>query len=718
MSLPSLPVYYYLDHFREMLGFVAETYASILTEEHHNFSRSFGRLSRDAQCLLVRMVNRRGSVFNREHFKYAEIFDLRSALEELRGIGHARSLVPDDYAAFLSRLPKTELFAGGKSAGFSDIRSSWSKPRLVEFFAQRIPFDTAVEYCDGDRFVVLAGTTPIEFQLYLYFGKTEVDLKNFALRDLGLMRTNGASAFSARFEDGDEARACFYYSQILDRTEEKCANVYRLCAEEILAGPFCPTDYAVELRGRAACRVGQFFENLGDLELANSLYRAGESADCRERLVRLVYVSGDKIEAEALLTRMIDDPLTDEELTFAADFHARKFGGRRTGACTEMLRAATTIAIDDAHRGNPEAGVASFKRRQGYRVFFTENNVWLAMFGLIFWDELFESDQLNSGFDWVPRCLKDGTFLRRFEPQIAAKLDAVRSGAALNILLRSVAGKWGRPNGLFAWDHVDLDALRCLLAGVDTAGLASILEAMCRDFRSMRDGFPDLMLVQDGKVSFSEVKAEGDVIRRNQLTRLRQLGNARIPVEIGRVAYRFDPDQDYVVVDVETTGGMASFDRITEIGAVKMRNHQIVGEWHSVLNPQRAIPSKIVQLTGITNEMVRDAPLFAAVADSFMQFMSDGIFVAHNVNFDYGFISSEYERLERRFRFPKVCTCAGMRKTHPGLGSYGLGNLSRTFGLDLETHHRALCDARAAAGLLNLMNAKRQKDSQLQGYAA
>src|ERR1700750_2095954 len=110
--------------------------------------------------------------------------------------------------------------------------------------------------------------------------------------------------------------------------------------------------------------------------------------------------------------------------------------------------------------------------------------------------------------------------------------------------------------------------------------------------------------------------------------------------------------------------------RIPEIGAVRIRNHEVVAEWHSLLNPQRSIPAKIVALTGITNEMVRSAPLFAEVADSFMQFMGDGIFVAHNVNFDYGFIAAEYERLERRFRFPKLCTVAGMRRRYPGHESY------------------------------------------------
>ena len=260
---------------------------------------------------------------------------------------------------------------------------------------------------------------------------------------------------------------------------------------------------------------------------------------------------------------------------------------------------------------------------------------------------------------------------------------------------------------MFEWRYVDVDALRMLLAGASLDGIASIIRAMAEDYRSMHDGFPCLMLAKGGRVSFIEIKAEGDVIRRNQLTRLRQLGKAGITAEIARVDYRFDPEQDYVVVDIETTGSWASGDRITEIGAVKIRNHEVVDGWHSLLNPQRSIPARIVQLTGITNDMVRNAPLFAEIADGFMEFMSDGIFVAHNVNFDYGFIAYEYERLERRFRFPRLCTCAGMRRRFPGHKSYSLGNLCEIYEINLKDHHRALCDAQAASHLLNLINQKR-----------
>ena len=554
MKLPILPVYYYHDHFTEMLGFVSETYGAVLTERHRAFIATFNALSKDAQCLLIRMINRRGRVFRHAAFRYDEIADPVRALADLTAGGHVRPLGEEDYAAFIVCLPKDALITGGKNAGRADIRTSWPKAKLVEYFLANVPFRTAHEYCEGKEFIALGDTEPVEFLLYLYFGKTEDDLKNFALRDLGILRTNKDANLSARFTDGEEARACFHYSRLLDHLELKCEDVYRKAVLSILDGPACTTDYASDLRNRAAHGAGLYFEKAREIELAAQLYRAGSSSECRERLARLLYAMGDKDGAEELLRRMIDDPASDEEFVFATDFYARKFNGNRTGLCTQLLRAARTITVDDTWRGNPEAGVGGVMRRQGFRVFYAENTLWHCLFGLLFWDELFETGQLHSGFDWVPHCLKDRSFGRLFATRIEAKLNAVASQSALSLILRTVAAKWGRPNGVFAWDHVNMDALRALFAGASPSGVAAILRLICEDYRAMRDGFPDLMLAGEGSITFLEVKAEGDVIRRNQLTRLRQLGNAGISAEIARVDFRFDPEQDYVVVDIETTG--------------------------------------------------------------------------------------------------------------------------------------------------------------------
>jgi DNA polymerase III subunit epsilon len=708
MTLPVLPAYYYHDHFMEMLSFVSKTYEPVLTETHRQFIGVFASLTKDAQCLLIRMINRRGRIFRHSAFRYGEISNPAKALGELRNASLVRSLIEEDYADFIVCHSKDALINSAKGAGFGDVRASWPKCKLVEFFLSSITFATASASLGGEEFVALGDTEPVEFLLYLYFGKTEETLKNFALRDLGILRTNKNANLSARFSDEEEARACFHFSRLLDRLELKSEGVYRGGVAGIFNGPRCTTDYAADLRNKAALRIGLYFEKEKDKTLAIQVYRAAPSPASNERLVRLLYADADKTGAEELLRRMIDDPASDEEFMFASDFYARKFGGQRTGMCTALLRAGKSITVDDTWRGNPEAGVAGVMRRQGYTVFYAENTLWHCLFGLLFWDELFETGQLHSGFDWIPHCLKDRSFFRLFAARIEAKLNAVALQSALSPIMRAIATKWGTPNGIFAWDHVDIDALRALFTGASAQGIASMLRLMCEDYRAMSDGFPDLMLSAGGAIMFLEVKAEGDVIRRNQLTRLRQLGNAGIKAAITRVDFRFDPEQIYVVVDIETTGSWSNGDRITEIGAVKVRNHEIIDEWHSLINPQRPIPAKITRLTGITNDMVRGAPVFAEIADSFMRFMSEGIFVAHSANFDYGFISYEYERLERRFRFPKLCTCAGMRRRYPGHLSYSLGNLCETYSIKLENHHRALCDARAAAELLNLINRKRE----------
>ena len=112
-------------------------------------------------------------------------------------------------------------------------------------------------------------------------------------------------------------------------------------------------------------------------------------------------------------------------------------------------------------------------------------------------------------------------------------------------------------------------------------------------------------------------------------------------------------------------------------------------------------------MTGISADMVADAPYFGDIADRFEAFMSDAIFVAHNVEFDYGFISREFARLGRKFRHAKLCTCASMRRLYPGHRSYSLNALCSAYDIPLKSHHRAMCDAEAAAELLLLVNEKR-----------
>ena len=131
----------------------------------------------------------------------------------------------------------------------------------------------------------------------------------------------------------------------------------------------------------------------------------------------------------------------------------------------------------------------------------------------------------------------------------------------------------------------------------------------------------------------------------------------------------------YAILDIETTGGSPSHDKITEIAVFIHDGEKIVNEFSALINPERTIPYFITTLTGITNEMVADAPKFYEVAGKIVEMTEGCIVVGHNVHFDYGFIRSEFKQLGYDYDRQTLCTVKLSRKYIPGLRSYSLGNL-------------------------------------------
>lgn len=150
--------------------------------------------------------------------------------------------------------------------------------------------------------------------------------------------------------------------------------------------------------------------------------------------------------------------------------------------------------------------------------------------------------------------------------------------------------------------------------------------------------------------------------------------------------------QRLAFIDLETTGANPTLDRITEIGIVEVEGDR-VSTWSTLVNPERAIPAFIQQLTGITNEMVADAPTFAQVAEELEARLQGRLFIAHNARFDYGFVKNEFQRLGRRFRADVVCTVRLSRKLFPEHHRHNLDSLISRHGLATADRHRALADA-------------------------
>lgn len=158
-----------------------------------------------------------------------------------------------------------------------------------------------------------------------------------------------------------------------------------------------------------------------------------------------------------------------------------------------------------------------------------------------------------------------------------------------------------------------------------------------------------------------------------------------------------DLDQTFVVFDIETTGLSPHSDNLTEIGAVKVQNCEIVDSFSTFVNPKMDISYQIQELTRITNEMVKDAPSLEEALPKFLEFAKDSVLVAHNADFDTGFIYQKCQQLGLEYNFEKVDTLTLARIINTNLKRFSLDKVCKEMGVVLSGHHRAVNDAQATA---------------------
>ena len=169
----------------------------------------------------------------------------------------------------------------------------------------------------------------------------------------------------------------------------------------------------------------------------------------------------------------------------------------------------------------------------------------------------------------------------------------------------------------------------------------------------------------------------------------------------------------YAIVDIETTGSYAAANGITEISIQVLEEGMVVQKFETLINPLHKIPPYISAMTGITNEMVSEAPLFEEIAEEVYELLKDKIFVAHSVNFDYSFVKSQLQYCGFELNTPKLCTVRLSRKIIPGYQSYSLGKLCNSLGIRHINQHRAGGDTDATVALFQMLLAN-DKEGQIE----
>jgi DNA polymerase-3 subunit epsilon len=159
----------------------------------------------------------------------------------------------------------------------------------------------------------------------------------------------------------------------------------------------------------------------------------------------------------------------------------------------------------------------------------------------------------------------------------------------------------------------------------------------------------------------------------------------------------------YAILDIETTGGKFNEEGITEIAIYKFDGHTVVDQFITLVNPEKEIQPFVVQLTGINDQMLRNAPKFHEVAKRIIEITQECIIVAHNSSFDYRILKTEYNRLAYEYKRDTLCTVELSRKLIPEQPSYSLGKLCKSLGIPMTDRHRASGDALATIQLFKLL---------------
>ena len=708
-----LPAKYYLAHFRELIEFVTSKCMHLLEPKHSEFISKINQLDEQSQCMLARVYSRKPYLVQAQSLNYEEITSPHQAIYTLKKAGILFEPNEQHYPQLLAHLTKPSLveLLSNYSEQIS-FKKSAAKGALVDVareFFKACPQELAPLY---SQYVINNRSDYYEYFEFLFAGKLssgDVNHQNrFVMRDLGLTATReGHSESLSRFETLDEAQSNY----LLNRYRLAFKNItdesdYVALASQVLVQA-AHGAIAVVLKNKLLVRLYRQLKTV-DSELAFSLLEGCvDDSEAQEIQIREQYRLGNKEWVKARLEAIIENPLTDDLLYFADDFLMRKFNKKTRSRLSAMLAdTQCVLEIDELYRGEVEQGVNDYYTRQGMQVFNTENTLWQSLFGLVFWHELFVESPCPpcNEFDIYPQVLRLGNFYEAQQTQINERLAQCKtSQALLNLVCKNAAQYFDQPNGLFRWRSNLLEPLEALILNSPLEALIAHLTAMSKHYLQLKDGYPDLMVINNGQVHFEEVKAPGDKLRRNQLTTIDNLKNVGFTVHIAAVKWFVDPNRVYSVVDIETTGGLKGGNRITEIGIVKVQHGKVIDTWTSLVNPERHIPGFITSLTGISDSMVYNAPVFVDIVKPLLDKLAGSIFVAHNVNFDYGFIKKECEMAGHFFKMPKMCTVVESRKAFKGLKSYSLGNLSAHFNLNLTSHHRALADATATAELLLLI---------------
>ncbi|MDQ6481162.1 VRR-NUC domain-containing protein [Dyadobacter sp. LHD-138] len=549
-----LPPKYYHDYFGYVLDFVRKMYEPLLNSFEIGFLNEYKALSEDAQCLFIRFSNRSKSFFRVNNLSYTEITDIPAALNELHDKQFIQSLGELHEERFEEVM---DLFTKPEHLAFTKIlepeimpSKSIRKPDLIRWLLYEYDFKTICEIIQETEPVVKVGyEMEVMMMKFLFFGNRYADMTEFVVRDLG----------HVRFQSFDEEHLAIQFESRKDVDDtlmvslmKETFNVLKNEAppEEIFDWFMnWQTGVSANLSTKAlpsyhlfVVKVGAWLERKKMLSQALTVYQLTNDAPSRERRVRLLYNLGEIEEALSLCEEIAENPQNADERYFSQDFQEKIINKKKRAVkrTTQALKDASSIDIPVSYRFRVERGAIDYYQELGAQAVFSENEPWRALFGLLFWDIIYDTNvkAIHNPLQRVPSdfFLPD-FYLKRSEQLLARMKDADSTEAISAVVEKTFQEKFGTTNVLVSWYPGMLETVLKLISLLSPQQIHAVLLEMAYNLRENTRGFPDLLVWDETEYSFIEIKSPTDHLSSRQLHWLHFFADHDIKSRIVRVKW-------------------------------------------------------------------------------------------------------------------------------------------------------------------------------------
>jgi len=528
-----LPPKYYLANFHYMLDFVQEKSVHLLQDREYKFVARFNQLSEDAQCLFVRFVNRRKTFFKASQLVYSEIAQIPEILGELIDKQFITPLATAHHERVLYLLEtftKNELVEIIKQTGTKPNKQD-KKSTLTLWVFEHIPFDVLVEIISTKSLIIKQEfEEEVEFLMFLFFGNLGMDMTRFVIRDLG----------HVQYEEFDEKKLTAYFKtrkEAEDKLKMEKARLHFGFLSVLYSGielydwfiSQLPewqylSESAQRIFDRLCLELGKILEK-NKLEYeALKTYQYTAKSPSVERQIRLLHKLGYVQEALILCKKLEINPLNPEEKLFAIDFRKKleRLSSEKASpkTTTRWLNEAESISIPISFQHNVEIGTLEHFKNQGFEGIFTENYLWNALFGVIFWDIIFDENQdaIHHPFQLAPSDLRRDNFWGKRQHQLLERMAILDDKERFYIHIQHIIStKKGKANPFVFW-HEDLffHLSKCYEL-LDSDQLGIVMLEMAKNIKEYSKGFPDLLVWKGETYYFIEVKSPNDHLSAHQV---------------------------------------------------------------------------------------------------------------------------------------------------------------------------------------------------------